>query len=129
MGFKTYFTGLSVPEKLFGTGYNSFGIYIMTYFADIIPENFKTAFLIPHNFVLQSLFETGLFGFAGYVSIYGRCIYSGLKNRTETSVICFFAVAVYLVSMLFYVPSPEVTVPVILFLAALCPAKNKSLRF
>ena len=128
LGFTAYFRELSVFEKLFGTGYNSFQSYFLTYLPSYIPGDFYTRYLLPHNFILQTLFETGLFGFAGYTAIFAGSLYRGLKQRDETAHISFFAVTVYLVSMLFYVPSPEITIPVLFFLAALSPKKRQRLQ-
>ncbi len=124
--FAAYTKFFSPVNKLFGTGMHTFGKFLITNCPHLIPENLPLYLLYPHNFILELIFETGAVGFITCAAFLTMAIKKAVNQKNALRQIALIAVVLYLITRLFYIPSPEVTPIALLLLAGCCPALKKT---
>ncbi len=136
LAFK-YYRGFSPFKKLFGSGPETFSVYVLIYDLEANLRKFDLNYDSIHNEWIQHLFETGVLGFAGYYGMNLSAILEGFRaenasgevrqsrkakqvrkaneNNHLIGVAFAFAVLVYLVQSFV-----NISVPIVLPLAMVC---------
>lgn len=114
------FSQFPFMQKLFGTGFETFGLITRQNNYEEMLNVCGQIFDSPHNEVLQFLITTGILGTACFYGFAASCIYKGVKNKLTPAVMMAVAyIAVSLVSI-----SVPIAMPYCIAALSVCGGKN-----
>lgn len=119
-----FFGEFNFFKKLFGSGPETYGIFMAkNYYYDMI-EFMGTVFDSPHSEPLQYLFTTGILGFVSHYTLMVLAFLRGLKNEGHAAAFGY-AVAAYACSSIINISVP-ITTPLFFLAAALALTVKKN---
>ncbi len=117
-----YYESFSWFEKLFGSGPETFAIYVMKYDLNSTLSFLDASYDSIHNEWLQHLFELGIAGCVGFYGMLASAMVTGLRSGKCRAALCF-AVMAYLVQSFVNISVPLV-LPFVIVCAAVAAGNN-----
>ena len=111
-----YYSDFTWFKKLFGSGPETFAVYVMKYDLNATLRVFDASYDSIHNEWIQHLFECGIIGSIGFYGMAAGACIKGLKTNKCTAALSFAAMAYFVQSFV------NISVPLVLPFVMVCLA-------